>query len=179
MTGGTVSTTGIAGLTLGGGFGWLMAAHGLAADNLLSAEVITANGDILAANAAENKDLFWALRGGGGNFGVVTAFEYRLHSPPRSPEASWRTPSPPLGTYCVHSASSSAPPLTSWGSSRRSRARSRRLRCQARGTRHLPRPGDAEQAENELAPIVGFGSPLLSDVGVMPYPKINTLLDAA
>jgi FAD/FMN-containing dehydrogenase len=78
-TGGTVSTTGIAGLTLGGGLGWLMGKYGLAADNLISAEVVTAAGDVVRASAEENADLFWALRGGGGNFGVVSWFEYRLH----------------------------------------------------------------------------------------------------
>jgi FAD/FMN-containing dehydrogenase len=78
-TGGAVSTTGIAGLTLGGGLGVLMRKHGLACDNLLSVDVVTAEGAFLTASAVENADLFWALRGGGGNFGVATAFEYRLH----------------------------------------------------------------------------------------------------
>ena len=78
-TGGVVSTTGIAGLTLGGGLGWLMAKHGLAMDNLLSAEVVTAAGGILRASKDENADLFWALQGGGGNFGAVSWLEYRLH----------------------------------------------------------------------------------------------------
>lgn len=78
-TGGIVSTTGISGLTLGGGFGWLQGKYGLSVDNLLAAEVVTAEGDVLDASADDNADLFWAIRGGGGNFGVVTSFTYRLH----------------------------------------------------------------------------------------------------
>jgi len=78
-TTGTISGTGMAGLTLGGGLGWLMGKHGLTIDNLLSVEIVTADGQIRYASEKENGDLFWAVRGGGGNFGIVTAFEYRLH----------------------------------------------------------------------------------------------------
>ncbi len=81
---GVVSETGISGLTLGGGIGWLRRKHGLSCDNLVSAEVVTADGRLLRVDASENEDLFWGLRGGGGNFGIVTSFEYLLH--PIGPE---------------------------------------------------------------------------------------------
>jgi len=74
------STTGVAGLTLGGGFGWISRKYGMTVDNLESAEMVTAKGEVVRASAKENPDLFWALRGGSGNFGVVTRFEYRLHA---------------------------------------------------------------------------------------------------
>jgi FAD/FMN-containing dehydrogenase len=79
VTGGTISTTGIAGLTLGGGLGWLMGKFGTATDNLISARVVTASGQLVTASESENPDLFWAIRGGGGNFGVVTSFQYRAY----------------------------------------------------------------------------------------------------
>src|SRR5208283_4084777 len=78
-TGGLVSTTGIAGFTLGGGIGWLVRKNGLALDSLVSADVVTADGNFVIASSSENPDLFWGLRGGGGNFGIATSLEYQLH----------------------------------------------------------------------------------------------------
>jgi FAD/FMN-containing dehydrogenase len=78
-TGGVISSTGVTGLTLGGGIGWLMGKHGLSCDNVISADLVNADGAHMTASATSNEDLFWAIRGGGGNFGIVTALEFRLH----------------------------------------------------------------------------------------------------
>ena len=88
-TTGTVGGTGLAGLTLGGGLGWFMGKYGLTIDNLLSVNLVTADGRVLRASAAEHPDLFWGVRGGGGNFGIVTAFELHLH--PVGPVLAGRT----------------------------------------------------------------------------------------
>jgi FAD/FMN-containing dehydrogenase len=102
-TGGRVSTTGVAGLTLGGGSGWLERKHGLACDNLVAAELVTAEGELVRASEDDNPELLWALRGGGGNFGVVTALEFGLH--PVGPEV--------LAGLVLHPASCSGASATS------------------------------------------------------------------
>ncbi len=176
VTGGAISTTGIAGLTLGGGLGWLMAKHGLAADNLLGVELVTADGDIVDVTADSDPDLFWALRGGGGNFGVAASFEYRLH---------------PLqmvvGGLIVHPIDAAAEMLRFYRDA--AAAASDDLTVFA-AVVHAPdgsgmkiagmivfHTGTPEEAERELAPIKAWGSPLMVEVGPMPYAAMNTVLD--
>jgi FAD/FMN-containing dehydrogenase len=177
VTGGAVSGTGIAGYTLGGGLGWLMAKYGLAADNLLAVELVTAEGDVLKVDAASHADLFWALRGGGGNFGVATSFTYRLH-PVRTivggliahPLAA----APDLLRFYRDAVADASDDLTVFA-----------------GLVHAPdgsgaklaalivfHTGDQGEAERDLAPFKTWGAPLMVDVGPMPYPVMNTLLDA-
>ena len=95
--GGVVSDTGVAGLTLGGGYGWLRRKHGLSCDNVVEAEVVTADGEVLTASAEENPDLYWAIRGGGGNFGIVTSFTFELH--PLGPEVAFSATFYPIEEY--------------------------------------------------------------------------------
>ncbi len=170
-TGGVVSTTGIAGLTLGGGEGWLMGRYGLTIDNLLAAEMVTADGEVLTASAEENEDLFWALRGGGGNFGVVTAFEYRAHPV-----------STVTGGVVAHSLRDGPAVLEFY--------REFTSAVPDELTVYLGVAGelvllpvchcgvDLEQVDTDLAPLRKFGSPVVDDVRLMPYPVINTLSDA-
>jgi FAD/FMN-containing dehydrogenase len=95
--GGVVSDTGVAGLTLGGGYGWLRRKHGLSSDNVIEAEVVTADGSVLTASPDENPDLYWAIRGGGGNFGIVTSFTFALH--PVGPEVAFSATFYPIEEY--------------------------------------------------------------------------------
>jgi FAD/FMN-containing dehydrogenase len=177
VTGGVISTTGIAGLTLGGGLGWLMAKHGLAADNLQAVELVTATGEVLHVDGASHPDLFWALRGGGGNFGVATSFTYRLHRV-----------GPVTGGLIAHPLDA-APELLRFYRDAVSDA-SDDLTVFA-GLIHAPdgsgtklaalvvcHTGDADSAARDLSTFTSFGSPLLVKVGRMPYPVMNTLLDA-
>ncbi|WP_037494615.1 FAD-binding oxidoreductase [Solirubrobacter soli] len=175
VTGGVVSTTGVAGLTLGGGLGWLMAKHGLAADNLESVELVTAAGEVLQVGADTHPDLFWALRGGGGNFGVATALTYRLHRVGTVTGGLIAHPldaAPELLRFYRDAVAGAPDDLTVFA-----------------GLIHAPdgaklaalvvfHTGDPETAKRELEPFTGFGSPAMVQVGELPYETMNTLLDA-
>jgi len=175
-TGGVVSTTGIAGLTLGGGLGWLMGKHGLSCDNLLSADLVTADGQLLTASAERNPDLFWGLRGGGGNFGVVTSFEYRLH--PLSPV---------LAGMVVHPIEKAREVLRFYRDFCRS-CPDEMMAAAALMTSPEGAPvaviiaayiGDIESGERAVAPLRQFGSPLADTIAPTSYVALNTLFDAA
>ena len=176
-TGGVVSTTGIAGLTLGGGIGYLMGRHGLTIDNLLSAEVVTADGRIVTASADEHPDLYWALRGGGGNFGVVTSFEFRLH--PVGPMVTGGLVVHPIDRgadvlrFYRDAAAGAAEDLTIFAALTHAPDGSRiaGLVCGHCGTL-----ADGEAA---MAPLKRFGPPLLDTIGPIPYTGLNAMLDAA
>jgi len=177
VTGGAVSGTGIAGYTLGGGLGWLMAKYGLAVDNLLGVELVTAEGDVLRVDGGSHPDLFWALRGGGGNFGVATAFTYRLHPVQTI-----------VGGLIAHPIDGASELLRFY---RDAVADASDDLTVFAGLVHAPdgsgmklaalivfHAGDPIEAERELEPFKAWGSPLLVEVGPMPYPAMNTLLDA-
>ena len=176
VTGGVVSTTGIAGLTLGGGFGWTMSKTGLAVDNLISAEVVTADGSVLTASESEHADLFWGLRGGGGNFGVVTWFEYRLQ--PVGPIVTGGLIAHPFDAAgdVLRFARDQIPNLPDdlvvFPVLVHSPDGAAKLAAFLIG--HV---GSAEQAERDMAPWLEFGSPLDVQVGPMPYTVLNSLID--
>lgn len=178
VTGGVISTTGVSGLTLGGGLGWLMPKYGLATDNLLSARVVTADGRTLTASESENADLFWGLRGGGGNFGVVSSFEFRLH--PVGPVVMGGLVAHPfdvaedfLRFYRDYAAGSSDDLMTFAGLGHAPDGSGAKLAlCVAC---HI---GEQAQAEADLRPLREFGSPALVELGPIPYTVLNSLLDA-
>ena len=178
------STTGVAGLTLGGGFGWLSRRHGMTVDNLLSANIVTADGVARVASATSEPDLFWALRGGGGNFGVVTSFEFQLH--PIGPEVysglvvypfaqarqvlrAWRdfnaTAPDELSIWTVMR---KAPPLPF-------------IPASAHGTEVVIFPlvycGDVAAGERAVAPVLKFGDPIAVALGAQPYAGFQTAFD--
>lgn len=180
---GIVSTTGVGGLTLGGGHGYLTRKHGLTIDNLVAAEMVLADGEVVTVSADENADLFWAIRGGGGNFGVVTSFRFRLHPvrivtggvvlwPFESTNEVMRwyrefLPAAPrelngwLGLHTV-------PPGPPFPTELHLREVAFSTWCHA---------GPPEEAEKALAPVRELGPPLLYGVQEMPYPALQQAFD--
>ena len=177
VTGGLVSTTGVAGYTLGGGLGWLMAKHGLASDNLVGVELVTADGEVLHVDDESHPDLFWAVRGGGGNFGVATSFTFRLHPQQTVVGGLIAHPldaAPELLRFYREAVADASDDLSVFA-----------------GLVHAPdgsgmklaalivfHTGDPSEAERDLEPFKTWGSPLVVEVGQMPYPVMNTLVDA-
>jgi FAD/FMN-containing dehydrogenase len=185
-TGGQISTTGIAGLTLGGGLGWLMRKVGLVVDNLLSVDIVTADGRFLTCSATENADLFWGLRGGGGNLGLVTSFEYRLH--PIGPLVTGGVVLYPaeravdaLRFYREYMASASddemvvcafqtAPPAPFVP------ARVHGIPVVAFALCHIGSPADGARAIERLR---AFGPPLAEQLGPIQYTAVQKMMDEA
>ena len=177
VTGGVVSTTGIAGLTLGGGLGWLMGKYGLALDNLLSLELVTAEGRVLRASKEEEPDLFWALRGGGGNFGVVTSFEYQLH--PVGPMVTGGLVAHPferardvLRFYRDFTASLPDEMSVFGGLLHAPDGSGAKLAAMVTG--HC---GSLAAGETAARPLKQFGPPAMDAVGPIPYCQLNAMLD--
>jgi FAD/FMN-containing dehydrogenase len=178
VTGGAISTTGIAGLTLGGGLGWLMAKHGLAADNLIGVELVTADGETLNVTDESHPDLMWALRGGGGNFGVAASFLFRLHPLSMVVGGLIAHPFDAAGEMLrfYRDAVDDCPDdLTVFAAVVHAPDGSG-AKLAAMVVFHT---GDPADAERDLAPFKTWGSPLVVEVGPMPYPVMNTLLDEA
>jgi FAD/FMN-containing dehydrogenase len=181
---GFISTTGVGGLTLGGGIGYLSRRYGLTIDNLIGVDVVLADGRFLTASANENADLFWAVRGGGGNFGVVTSFEYRLHSVgtvfggpmlwpmERAPALLrfWRdfilTAPEDINGWFAFMTVPPAPPFPEALFLRKMCGI-----CWCYG-------GPLEQAEARFAPVRAFGAPAIDFTGPIPFPALQSLFDA-
>ncbi|MFF5212964.1 FAD-binding oxidoreductase [Streptosporangium sp. NPDC000396] len=184
VPGGVVSTTGVAGLTLGGGYGWLHRKYGLSCDNLRAVEIVTADGRLLRASESENEDLFWGLRGGGGNFGVVTAFEFTAHA---------------LGPIVMCAATmygeSSADEVfrawRDWAETVPDEVTTRAIFWTAPEDPHMPPQvqgrqvlltaamyaGPPDEGERILQPVRQFATPLVDLSGQMPYRMFQSVLD--
>jgi FAD/FMN-containing dehydrogenase len=182
--GGLISTTGVGGLTLSGGVGWLRGTAGLCIDNVMSADVVTADGRLLRASETENPDLYWAIRGGGGNFGIVVCFEFRLRPieptlmfcAPVYPESRATELLPLWRDYML-----AAPKQVSGLAEFSTIPDDPEYPDHARGVRVLALAavydGPADEGEAAVAPLRSFGTPLLDFSGKMPYRSIQALYD--
>ena len=175
--GGIVSTTGIAGFTLGGGIGWLGRPFGATCDNLLAAELVTADGNVLRAGPDENPDLYWALRGGGGNFGVVTSFEYRLH-PVSEVLGGAVFYGPEDAAEALRFLREFMPEAPDELSTIAIFATPAALGRAALGI-FVCHVGPLEEAEEATAPLRAHGRPLLDAIRPMPFLELQRQLDAA
>ena len=184
-TGATVSEVGIAGYTLGGGTGYLARKHGLALDNLIAAEVVTASGGLLRADEKENADLFWAIRGGGGNFGIVTSFEYRLHEV--GPEI--------MAGQIVHAIDDAGDVLRFYRDFMKDApdemtcfafflnippvdAFPEQYHGKSAMSLVVGHAGSTESAGEDLQPLLHYGDPILTAVHPMPYTEAQRMFDA-
>ena len=175
-TGGVVSTTGVAGLTLGGGIGWLMGKYGLSIDNLTQVEVVTADGQVRIVDDDNEADLFWALRGGGGNFGVATSMEFETHPLDVI-----------LGGLVAHPLAAAGEVVDMFRQVTKGLPDEATVFCalvhapDGSGMKLCALPlchcGEPNQAEADLQPLRQFGPPILDLVQPMPYPAVNTMLD--
>ena len=173
-TGGLISSTGVSGLTLGGGLGWLMRSYGLSCDNLVGAEVVTAEAQVVRASESENSDLLWALRGGGGNFGVVTSLEFQLHSVATI-----------FGGMLIYPLAKARELLRLYRDV--TQAAADKLTVFA-AMMHAPDGtpvvafimcynGTADEGERAIAAIRSFATPVAGEVGPMPYSALQGMLD--
>jgi FAD/FMN-containing dehydrogenase len=182
--GGLISDTGVAGLTLSGGIGWLRSRYGLCIDNILSVEIVTADGSVRRASEAENSDLFWAIRGGGGNFGVITEFEFQLHA--LGPNIMFCAP--------IYPVDAGAGPIRFWRdflADKNDRVGSLIEFSTVQQDDEFPREswgkqcytmaavyaGDAEEGEALLQPLRELGELVTDFSGIMPYCDIQVLFD--
>ncbi len=175
-TGGVISTTGVAGLTLGGGVGWLLGKYGLSIDNLTAIEVVTSDGAVRIVDDDHAPDLFWALRGGGGNFGVAASFEFVTHPLDTI-----------LGGLLAHPLAAAGDVIGMFREFATELSDDATVYC---GLTHAPdgsgmklcaialcHAGAIAEAEAELRPLREFGPPAMDLVAPMPYPAVNTMLD--
>ncbi|WP_432987416.1 FAD-binding oxidoreductase [Dactylosporangium sp. CA-233914] len=184
VPGGVVSTTGVAGLTLGGGLGWLHRKYGLTCDNLIAAEVVTADGSLVRASGTENEELFWALRGGGGNFGVVAAFEFQAH--PVGPVVMFG-----CAMYAAADAEEILPAWRDWTAGLPDEVTSRVLFWTMPATPLLPQEvhnrdvfivaavhaGSPDDGASAVRPIGRFGTPLADLSGPASFRDVQRNLD--